>query len=146
MAVYTATGSTDVNVTRKTYGWNSVIAYPRMPEVGGTVNSEPFNVPRGADTMVIHFPDLAGAGTVSLQSLNPSIAADGTETWSTIRVIATDAAGAVIVATPAPITALVDNLGAVVFYKSEFGSGVLRLVSTVDQSAAPVNISVVFGF
>src|SRR5712691_4577183 len=115
MAVYTATGSTDVNVTRKTYGWNSVIAYPRMPAIGETFNGEPFNVPRGADTMVIHFPDLAGAGTLSLQSLNPQIAADGTETWTTVRVIATDAAGAVIVGTPAPITLIADNMGAVVF-------------------------------
>src|SRR5437016_1808139 len=108
MATYKTDTGTGTG-TRSVYPWNSIIAYPLMPAVGQTVNSEPFAIPRAAKTMVIHFPDLAGAGTISLQSLNPQIAADGTETWTTVRVIATDSAGAVIVATPAPISGLTDT-------------------------------------
>src|SRR5207245_10707597 len=114
MATYKTDTGTGTG-TRSVYGWNGVIAYPLMPAVGQTVNSEPFNVPRAAKTMVIHFPDLAGAGTVSLQSLNPSIAGDGTETWSTLRVLATAADGAVIVTPPVPLCGPVDTVTAHVF-------------------------------
>jgi hypothetical protein len=123
------------------YAWNGIIARPLMPKAGDTVNSEPFPVPRAADTMTVHLtPNSAGA-TFSLQTLSPTIAADGTETWHTIKVVQLEAA-----ADAYPALDSIPEQSAIVFYKSQFGTGVLRFVSAADESGAPFNIVVVFGF
>lgn len=125
----------------KNYAWNGVLVYPLMPAAGETVNGERFVVPRAADTMTIHLnPNSAGA-TFSLQTLSPNIAADGTETWHTIKVLQLEAA-----ADAFPALDSIPEQSATVLYKSAFGTGILRLVSALDESAAPFNIPIVFGF
>jgi hypothetical protein len=127
-----------------THGWNGILRYPLMPAAGQTVNGEAFDIPRAADTLTIHVPALVGAAaTVKLQTLRPSIDADGTETWTDLRSFAHDAAGAV--GTSYPVSAMVESTS-VVLYKDEFGAGVLRFVGSEDQSSLPVRIPVVFGF
>jgi len=132
----------------KNYAWNGIIVYPLLPETGGTVNSERMIVPRGADTMTIHVPNFTGTPTVTLRTLAPQVAADGSESWTTIKVLQLEAAAD---AYPA-IDSIPEGaagppvVGAVVLYKSAFGCGILRLVTSSDVSSAPVRVSVVFGF
>jgi hypothetical protein len=125
----------------KNYAWNGIIAYPLMPAAGQTVNGERFIIPRAAKSLTIHLnPDSAGA-TFSLQTLSPNIAADGTETWHTIKVLQLEAA-----ADAYPALDSIPEQSAVVLNWTQFGAGILRLVSAADESAAPFNIPVVFGF
>ncbi len=140
MATYKTDTGTGTG-TRSVYGWNAVIAYPLMPAAGQTVNGEAFNIPRSAATLTIHLnPNSAGA-TLSLQTLSPDVAADGTETWHTIKPLQLEAA-----ADAYPALDSIPKQSAIVFYKAQFGAGVLRLVSASDESGTPFRIPCVFGF
>lgn len=122
------------------FAWNGIIARPLMPAAGQTVNGEPFTVPRGALVITFHIPALVGvAATVAVQSLNPDIGADGTETWVTVSVFdLTDGT-----------FELLDGLAestTVTIPVSATGGGNLRLLASTDQSSAPVRIPIFIGF
>jgi len=122
------------------YPWNGILARPLMPLAGQTVNGEGFAVPRGASHLTIHIPALVGvATTILIQSLNPDIGADGTETWVTVSVFdLTDGT-----------FELLDGLAestTVTLPVSATGGGNLRLVASADQSSVPVRIPILFGF
>lgn len=112
-------------------------ANPLMPAAGDTVNSTPFEIPDGTYSLTIFIPDLAGAGTVKVQSLQPkSDLENAAESWSDVKYFS-DAGTLVAVA-------LLTENSTITLPAWICGGGVLRLVSTVDQSASPLRIPIVF--
>lgn len=122
------------------FAWNGVIARPRMPASGETVNSQSFAVPRGAKLMTVHVPALTGTGaTVKLETLSPTETVEATQVWDDISIFdLTDGSFEVI-------DGFVEST-AVTIPISATGGGNLRFVASEDQSSAPVVIPVFFHF
>ena len=120
------------------FPWNGIAARVRMPIAGGTVNSEPFPVPGGSKVMTVHCPALTGtAATVKLQTLAPTETVEATQVWSDVLCFdLTDG-------TMESLDGLVEST-AVTIPISATGGGVLRLVASEDQSAAPVTVPIWF--
>lgn len=120
------------------YGWEAIIPKPRMPASGDTVNSEPIVVPRGTQTVSFHMPALVSAATWKIQALDPQGADGSSPTWRDIQVFNLASGGI-------QALALVPNGSKVTTFPiSALGSGVIRVVASVDQSGTPFNFSVVF--
>ena len=118
------------------YGFDSVIAKPRMPVVGGTVNGAFFTIPRNTLAITIHLPALVASATVKLQTLDPQGSElSSTEAWRDVKVFNLAAGG---------VTALSAIAGdaAVTLPAAATGSGVFRLVASSDQSSVPINITI----
>lgn len=119
------------------YGWDGILPKPRMPAVGETVNGEPFSVPRGSQAVTFHVPTLAGATTLKLQALDPQGHDSASPVWRDIYIFNIAAGGV-------QQLAAIPEDAATTLPTAAIGAGVLRLVASSDQSAAPVNISIVF--
>jgi len=119
-------------------GWDCELAKVRMPIAGGTVNSEPFTVPKGALAMTVHCPTTTGPGTMSIQTLEPADDDQVSETWRNVSMSLNSAV------TTTALTAITLSNLAVTYPLAAVGGGQLRFVASQDQSAAPVNIRVVF--
>lgn len=132
---------------RGPYVWDSDPCHVTLPApspksyVAGTpetVNSEQFNVPRGAFAMTIHVPTLASGGdTVKLQSLASQASDQETDAWRDLSVF-NPADG-----TRTAIDELPSN-SATTIPCAVTGGGVMRFTASADQSASPVSIRVAF--
>lgn len=118
-------------------GWDVIIAKPRMPILGGTVNSEPITIPQGSLSVTIHIPTLAGAATVLLQVLDPITPDPVTGTWRPLTVFNLSAGGVQALAAMAGNQAITLPVAAL-------GGGVFRLVASSDQSGSPLNVACAF--
>ena len=119
------------------YPWNGIAVHTRMPAVGETVNGQPFAVPAGAKMMTVHVPNLAGTDTLKIQSLAPSETVEATQIWTDVKVFDF---------TDGTVEALdgIPESTAVTFPISATGGGVLRFVSSADESGGVVTIEVFF--
>jgi hypothetical protein len=104
-----------------------------MPAADETMNSEP----RGATTMRVHAPALAGTGaTLKLQARNPV-----TREFSDLLGLLNNGTNAFAqVALP-----LIVESTTVTIPAAWFGGGDLRFVASADQSSAPSTVDVAFG-
>lgn len=119
------------------YAWNGLPVHTLMPASGETVNGTPFPVPAGAKVMTIHVPNLAGTDTIKIQSLAPTETVEATQVWSDVKCFDL---------TDGTLEALdgITESTAVTLPISATGGGVLRFVSSADESGAPVSITVFF--
>jgi hypothetical protein len=108
-----------------------------IPIAGGTVNSEPFPVPKGSIVMQIHVPALTGATTVKLQALEPPDSDVDTDTWRDVSCF--NLADGTLIA----LDGIAED-AVTVLPVAAVGGGVLRFVATNSQAAAPVYIRVAF--
>jgi hypothetical protein len=117
--------------------WNGIPARVRMPEVGGTVNGQRFPVPGGSKVLTVYVPALTGGATLKLQTLAPTELVEDTEVWADVSVFnLTDGSFVVLDGFVASTHVTIPI--------SATGGGVLRLVATLDQSAAPVTCPIFF--
>jgi hypothetical protein len=116
----------------------------KMPDTANGSNSRSFSVPRGAKTAVFFVPDLTGAGTCSLQVLQPQGGDQDAETWVALSAVVY-AAGATI---GAMVMAGFADSTAYVVPVQGLGGATIRFVSTVAQGATvdAFTIFVVWGF
>lgn len=126
--------------TIKSYGFDGVWAYPLLPISGGTVNSEPFTIPQRARSIALHVPNLAGTDTIKLQALTPAQDIESTtEAWVDIFVFdLTDGTTEALDGIPESQVTVIPT--------SALGSTVIRLVSSGDESGAPVRVPVFMNF
>lgn len=117
--------------------WDAVLAKPRLPATGGTVNSDPVTVPRGSLTMTLHATALAAAATMAIQALDPNTPDPTAGTWRQVSVFILAAGGV-------QALSAISGGAAVTIPISALGGGVIRFVASSDQSAAPQNLGVVF--
>jgi hypothetical protein len=112
---------------------------PLMPIAGGTVNSEPFSVPKGAKSMAIHCPGLASNSTLAIQSLAPKLDDQESDVWDSVFVFnLADGSTVHLDGIPEEQVTVIPT--------SATGGGRLRFVAADDQSGTPVRIPVAFNF
>ena len=130
-------------MTTLPYAFDGIWANPAMPLSGQTVNGAPFTIPRGARSIAIHCPALAGGGapdSVKIQCLQPVSSIEvTTETWTDAYVFNL-ADGTTIQLDGIPESQVTT------IPTSALGSAVIRFVATADQSGAATTIPVFMNF
>lgn len=109
----------------------------RLPIAGGTVNSEAFEVPKGCEAITVNVPSLAGTTTLKIQSLAWAASDTPSEVWADVSFFY-PADGSFVALDGIPESA------ATTIPTTLTGGGWLRFVASTDQSAAPVQVPIVY--
>ena len=118
------------------FGFNGIIARPApFGTTGSGLSSVGISIPRGAQTMTVHMPQLKAATTYRVESVVPLASSDQALVWNTLNWVNDDgSAGAAVINALSGLgsTAAAQTL---VFKDSHIGVGVIRFTVSAAQDA-----------